>query len=494
VAEADRLFKAQRFDESGRIYAALAARSRLPVDRRPHWAYCRFQAVVRRINAGPRSAREWDAIEAEVRSIQRLTPGNWYAEYLINKIAEVRRSRRRPGTAPDKLIVRGSAPDDSSSPTGQPPQAQAPARRRPGLLGRSRGTPAAPAQPAAPAADRPVSPAEDQSLNLPGGLSRPRPGDTAGAGPILAINAEGDAGAPTGDEPKAGPAPAAASDGGETKPRNEDASRLPGPTGSNESGALSWQIHETPNFRIYHCDPALAERAAAVAESVRTAQAKRWGSAATRKPWSPRCELYLYPTARSYAEATGQPQSSPGHSNMSNDGVRTLFRRMSLRSDNPLLLTTTLPHEVTHIVLYDMFTAQPIPRWADEGLAVLAEPPNERRLRQAELKEPLEAGRTFKVGQLMTMDYPDPRDWRLFYAQSVSLTLFLVEQGPPERFIQFVRDSQRIGAEAAVRDVYHIEGLAALQEQWLDYARERVAVDVASSRDAEAAPGDTRRD
>jgi hypothetical protein len=481
LAEADRLFKAQRFDESGRIYAALAARNRLPTDRRPHWAYCRIQTVVRRINAGPRSAREWDAIEAEVRSIQRLTPGNWYAEYLINKIAEVRRSRRRPGTASDKLIVRGSAPEDQSSPQGEPPQAQAPARRRPGLLGSSRGTPAAPTPSAAPAADRPVAPAGDQSLNLPVGPSDPGREGPAG------VRGEGQGAS------EDGPRGEARSTKGEeaSGPSSSPLTTNPSPLGESR---IEWQIHETPNFRIYHCDPALAERGAAVAESVRSAQAKRWGSTATRTPWSPRCDLYLYPTARSYAEATGQPETSPGISTMSNNGVRVLSRRMSLRADNPLLLTTTLPHEVTHIVLADLFVAQPIPRWADEGLAVLAEPATEQHHRQADLKEPLDAGRTFKVGQLMTMDYPDPRDWRLFYSQSVSLTLFLVEQGPPERFIQFVRDSQRIGAEDALRDVYHIEGLAALQVRWLDYARKRVVVDVASSRDAEAAPGDTRRD
>src|SRR5262249_54814138 len=210
-------------------------------------------------------------------------------------------------------------------------------------------------QPAAPAADRPVSPAEDQSLNLPGGLSRPRQGGTADVSPILAINAEGDAGAHGADEPKASPVPAAASDGREAKPRNEHASRPPEPSGSNESDDISWQIHETPNFRIYRWAPELAERAAAVAESVRTAQAKRWGSTATRTPWSPRCDLYLYPTARSYAEATGQPETSPGISTMSNNGVRVLSRRMSLRGDNPLLLTTTLPHEATHIVLPALF-------------------------------------------------------------------------------------------------------------------------------------------
>src|SRR5262249_24089098 len=133
---------------------------------------------------------------------------------------------------------------------------------------------------------------------------------------------------------------------GEATPGAAAATATPGPNGA---GAISWQVHESPNFRIYHRDPALAERAAAVAESVRTAQARRWGSTAARAPWSPRCELYLYPTAQTFAEATGQPQSSPGISTMSNNGVQVLSRRMSLRADNPLMLTTTLPHEATHI-------------------------------------------------------------------------------------------------------------------------------------------------
>ena len=85
----------------------------------------------------------------------------------------------------------------------------------------------------------------------------------------------------------------------------------------------------------------------------------------------------------------------------------------------------------------------------------------------------------------MKMDYPDQKDWRLFYAQSVSLTRFLAEQGPPERFIQFVRDAQRDGAEAALRDVYQIDGLADLHKRWTAHARNQLAVETASGRDAE---------
>jgi hypothetical protein len=125
--------------------------------------------------------------------------------------------------------------------------------------------------------------------------------------------------------------------------------------------------------------------------------------------------------------------------------------------------------------LADLFTTQQIPRWADEGMAVLAEPRAEQQVRAAELQEPLEAGRIFDLSKLMAMDYPAAKDWSLYYAQSVSLTRFLVEQGPPERFVQFVRDSQHDGVERALKSVYRIGGFQDLQERWIDYARRQTA-------------------
>ena len=135
----------------------------------------------------------------------------------------------------------------------------------------------------------------------------------------------------------------------------------------------------------------------------------------------PACELYLYPSGKVFARETNQPENSPGFSTMMCNGNRVVARRMNLRADHPLLVTAILPHEVTHVVLADLFTTQQIPRWADEGIAVLAEPNAEQETRAAELQEPLEAGRVFDLRKLMAMDYPDAKDWSLYYAQSVSL-------------------------------------------------------------------------
>jgi hypothetical protein len=150
-----------------------------------------------------------------------------------------------------------------------------------------------------------------------------------------------------------------------------------------------------------------------------------------------------------------------------------------------------LPHEVTHVVLADLFTVQQIPRWADEGIAVLAEPNAEQNLRAAELQEPLETGQVFDISKLMSMDYPDAKDWSLYYAQSVSLTRFLVEQGTPERFVQFVRDLHRTGIEAALRDGYRIHGLAELQDRWQVYARQQLTTLKQARRGPTAQPSAT---
>jgi hypothetical protein len=462
LEEGDRLFSARKYQDAGRCYAALARQNRLPALRKQHWAYCRMVDVARKINLRPRSNRDWDEIEAEILNIQRLGPNIWYGEYLRNKVAEVRRNGRRPPAKSDNLVVRGTSPDEGpSQPEDQP-------RRFPRLFGNSRADASSQASPA-PAATR-VAPAGEIPLNLPGGRAQSQ------ATPVLDVDQEN-------DRPSTGNGPV---------PRSRPAQDAAVHLAAGDSTKVAWQVLETANFRIYHCDDArLALAAGQAAETVRKAQAKRWASPAAQKPWTPHCEIYLYPSGKAFASETKQPEESPGFSTMESNGSRVVARRVNLRADHPQVVAAILPHEVTHVVLADIFTNQQIPRWADEGLAVLAEPKTEQQIRAAELQEPLEAGRLFDLGKLVAMDYPDPKDWSLYYAQSVSLTRFLVEQGPPEQFIQFVQSCQRDGIDNALRDTYRITGLGDLQSRWALYAREQVGPVRSASRAPRAQPADT---
>ncbi len=232
-----------------------------------------------------------------------------------------------------------------------------------------------------------------------------------------------------------------------------------------------WQIKETANFRIYHADPKLADQVGQMAESVRREQTRRWTGAYPKADWRPPCDIYLYPTARQFAQMTGQPEESPGFSTMGMNEGRITARRVNLRVDHPGLLMAVLPHEVTHVILADHFPVQQIPRWADEGTAVLSEPTVEQERRAADLDEPLGKNVLFPVETLMGMDYPDNRFWALYYAQSVSLTRFLVEQGSPAQLIQFLQGAQRHGYEPELKRVYNIDGFSDLQARWVQYAR-----------------------
>jgi hypothetical protein len=431
LTEADRLFTEKKYEEAGRSYARLAASNRLPAERKPVWAYCRWVAVVARINAPPSANREWDEIDQEVRSIQRLTPGNWYGEYLINRVAEARRGGRS-STRGGRLVVRGSNPDEPEP------------RKLPHLLGRGRSAPSpAPASPAGNSA---------QPLGLP-------PAESTQAAP-------GDQSAAQGSTD-----PAVPDEGIKALTPNAEAAPTP----------VAWHVRETTNFRVHHTDAVLAEKAALAAESVRTQQARRWGSSATRTAWTPRCDIYLYPTPRDFARETGQPETSPGFSTMGINANRVTARRVNLRADHPQVLSAILPHEVTHVVLADLFKQQQIPRWADEGMAVLAEPLAEQLGRAADLSAPLDEGRVFKLSELMAIDYPSAEAWSLYYAQSVSVTQFLVELGSPEQFITFIHNAQRQGIELALREVYHLEGYKALEQRWLTFAR-RQSAEISASR------------
>jgi hypothetical protein len=433
----------------------------LPVQRKQVWAYCRWVAVVARINAHPRTAREWDEIEQEIRSIQRLTPGNWYGEYLQNRVAEARRGGKGASRG-GKLVVRGSDPDES------------PPRSSRGLLGRLRSGPKS--STAASAADR------ELGLGLPSAPASDDPHQKE----VVA------------GSPRTAPAQPAPGGANETeRPEPGETSQTDGTPAANDRAAahapLAWQVRETTNFRIYHIDPALGEKAAQAAESVRKQQGKRWGSSAIRTSWTPRCDIYLYPTPDDFAQQTGQPDSSPGFSTMGINANRVISRRVNLRGDHPQLLTAILPHEVTHVVLADLFTEQQIPRWADEGIAVLAEPVTEQLSRAAELTGPLKDGRVFKLSELMAIDYPNEEAWNLYYAQSVSLTQFLVEQGTPAQFIAFVRGAQRKGIDNSLREVYQIKGYDELENRWQKFARRQVAEIAASGGGAAIQPDAVRR-
>ena len=216
-----------------------------------------------------------------------------------------------------------------------------------------------------------------------------------------------------------------------------------------------WCVAETANFRILHQDDAdLAERAGRVAEGTRTAVLRKWFGAAG-EDWPERCEVYLHASPGSFWRVTGLSPGVPAATSVHAEGERVLWRRIDVHCEDRNVLAAVLPHEVTHAVLAGRFGGHAVPRWADEGMAVLSEPRDRVEGHLAHLARFYREGRVFSPRDLLRLtDYPAPQDWGVFYAESVSLVDFLARAQGPRTFTRFLRDGLRDGYEAALRRHY----------------------------------------
>lgn len=238
--------------------------------------------------------------------------------------------------------------------------------------------------------------------------------------------------------------------------------------GKNKEG---WNVSETPHFRIFHHQgPELAEKVARIAEGTRATMYRRWfGNDGVE--WTPKCELVLHDNGDSYHRMTGVPATSPGHARIESDptGKRIVSRRMDLRIDHPGFFEAVLPHETTHVVLAGMFEGHAVPRWADEGIAVLSEPEDKVQLHRRKLSESETLGQLFPLKELMELpDYPQPRRIAAFYAQSVAFCEFMTAQKGPLVLTHFIRDGLREGYEASLRRHYGMD-LPTLQQRWQEH-------------------------
>ncbi len=229
----------------------------------------------------------------------------------------------------------------------------------------------------------------------------------------------------------------------------------------------NWYLAETKNFRVWHhLNQADATQVAKSSEACRAEAGMKWfGSVGN--DWTPICEIYLHSTAQEYAKSTGAPAVSPGHTTLKTEGIRVLSRRIDLHTDDANMMTGVLPHETTHVVLAGRLGEQPVPRWADEGMAVLAEPKNRIQKHLDNLPKHARENTLFHVSRLMQMaDYPEPKLVGPFYAQSVSLVDYLTRLKGPQAFSEFMKDGLKNGYESALSRHYGIQSYNDLNQSW----------------------------
>jgi hypothetical protein len=184
--------------------------------------------------------------------------------------------------------------------------------------------------------------------------------------------------------------------------------------------------------------------------------------------------VVIHAQRSTYQRAIGRGgEQSFGSSWINSQGGVVSERRIDLLVD-PQGQLSALDHELTHLVVADAFPGDRPPAWANEGIAVLADPIEKQQLHRRDLAQSLRRQTAFRCADLILMsDYPSANRIAAFYGQSASLADFLVQVGGPEKFVPFLKLARDRGYDSALREFYDIKGIAELERRWRDHQTAR---------------------
>ncbi len=136
---------------------------------------------------------------------------------------------------------------------------------------------------------------------------------------------------------------------------------------------------------------------------------------------------------------------------------------MRVEGELDRLLADLVPHEVTHCLLAGAFGG-PVPRWADEGIALMSESTEELDRHAVSFRRSIETNTQMPIQTVLeAREYP--KDVAGFYQYSLALARFLVERKDRRTLIEFVAygmDSKRW--EEAAKKHYDFASLAELDD------------------------------
>jgi hypothetical protein len=214
--------------------------------------------------------------------------------------------------------------------------------------------------------------------------------------------------------------------------------------------------HVTPNFEVEAPTVAMAEKVALTAERCREELAIEW--LGQKLPnWSARCQVRV---------KVGQ-MGAGGATTFAFGSGHVFGWDMNVQGSLERILGSVIPHEVSHTIFASHFR-RPLPRWADEGAATLAEEDGERRRQQKLAEEVMPTKRRIALRELLQItEYPKNMQHVLtLYAEGYSLANYLVQQGGKPRFLAFMQDAHQRGWDEAIHQHYDESNIEALEKKW----------------------------
>jgi hypothetical protein len=217
--------------------------------------------------------------------------------------------------------------------------------------------------------------------------------------------------------------------------------------------------YRTANFQVDAPTPQIAQQIGMYAEKYRQQKALDW-LGREMPPWPEPCPIHV----------TVNMSGAGGATSFAFDRGRVLGQHMNIEGSLDRLLASVLPHEVTHTV-FAYYYRMPVPRWADEGGAVLSEDDVERNRHDMICRQILNAGRQIPLRRLFALrDYPG--DVMCLYAEGFSVVNYLVTNSSRPTFLAFVAHGMNYGWDSAVQTYYRYQSVEELEQVWLAHLRQ----------------------
>jgi len=218
--------------------------------------------------------------------------------------------------------------------------------------------------------------------------------------------------------------------------------------------------YRTQNFMVQAPTPQIAEQVGQWAEHYRKEKALQWlGQEMPR--WPEPCPLVVQVTMEGPSGETTFAFGSHG----------VAGQHMTIRGPLERLLASVLPHEITHTV-FAYYFQRPVPRWADEGGAVLSEDDLERDRHDKLTRQILNHGREIRLRHLLALTNYPPGQIECLYAEGFSMANYLVERGNRQTFLKFVAYGMQHGWDGAAQTFYQHRNVEELEEAWLKHLRD----------------------
>ena len=217
--------------------------------------------------------------------------------------------------------------------------------------------------------------------------------------------------------------------------------------------------YQTRNFIVHAPTQEVAEEVGRAAEMFRRELAIQW-LGKEMPNWTGKCPIQV---------KIGQIGAG-GATTFNFGGGHVYGWKMNVQGTLERVLDSVLPHEISHTIFACHFRC-PLPRWADEGAATLAEHDSEKKRQDLTVREVIDGNRMIPLRKLMSMkEYPtDMRDVMTLYAEGYSLAELLVQQAGRERYLLFLRDAMQNGWDAALVRHYGYKNVEEFEKKWLGW-------------------------